>query len=523
MTKISPFKFNVKHSMRDGEKAEMPLLQPGSRRDDLLAVAALLLYCLLYLSLRLLVSSSMELDESEQFLRGASFSLGAGGQPPLYSWLVHAFSLLSGMSLATILTVKYAVLFLFYGSFYLLARTLWGPRESFLLMGSLMLFPTYAYEFNRDLSHTILVSAMAAITTLVFIRVLMRGNPAAYLCLGLSAGLGVLSKYNFAFFLLALALAGMSTQEGRRAILDRKSFLSAAGFAVAVMPHFFWIADSRLTPVSHALKKAGTGGLGLLSPAGALSMIISAYADVLIFGAVFLSFFAGLLSRGRGGPVSHVLRRLAAFGLVLPLAAIIILKTGQFRGRWLAPVLFPLAPALFSFVDLRKAGRRVKYFAGICVLIALGVLFARGFIGFFPDAAGKVERVHIPFSELSDRLARELAQRGVRDLGKLYVVSDSPHLAANLMAHLPFKGYLILKDLKDSEPDMEAVEAVRGGGGVVIWKERKDRDIPPQFPSLFPRMKPAGTVQAPYLHSRGFPPYVLGVAVIPEAGAPEGP
>jgi 4-amino-4-deoxy-L-arabinose transferase-like glycosyltransferase len=476
---------------------------------------------MLHFALRLLTSSSMVLDESEQFLLGAAFSPGSESQPPLYSWLVHIVSLFSGMSLTTVLAVKYAVMFSFYGCFYLVARTLWGSRESLIVTGSLMLLPTYSYEFNRDLSHSILVSAVASMTCLVFIRVLLRGRPADYLFLGLSSGLGVLAKYNFAFFLLAMALAGISTGQGRRAVFDRKTCLSAAGFALAVLPHFLWLAGTGFHPVAYALEKAGTGGLALLSPAGALSLVLSAYSEVLIFGAVFLVFFAGHLSRGgaQSPPVSGFLRRLAFFGLVVPLVTILFLKTGQFRGRWLAPVLFPLALALFSFVDFRGRGRRFKYYAGVCVVVAMGVFFSRALIGFFPDAAGKVERVHIPCDKISSQLARELASRGIPDARAVYIVSNSQHLAANLMARLPFKNYLLLRNEEEAEGALN-VEEARQTGGVVVWEERGVEDIPGYFLSAFPGLEPAGTLEAPYLHSRGFPPYALRAAIIPAAGGP---
>lgn len=149
---------------------------PAARQKDPAAAVLIFLYCLLFAVLRLSVSSSMELDESEQFLNGSFFSLGYAHQPPLYSWIVHSMSLLFGMNIQILIVTKYAILFFFYLSFYLIARSFWGRRGSLLITGSLLLFPTYSYEFNRDLSHSILVTAMASITCYLFVRLLQREN-----------------------------------------------------------------------------------------------------------------------------------------------------------------------------------------------------------------------------------------------------------------------------------------------------------------------------------------------------------
>ncbi|MEJ2193188.1 MAG: hypothetical protein P8Y39_12765, partial [Nitrospirota bacterium] len=60
---------------------------PFAGNGDLLAVAAIALYCLSYFLLRMLAPSSMQLDEAEQFMRAFVPSLMAQGQPPLFTWL----------------------------------------------------------------------------------------------------------------------------------------------------------------------------------------------------------------------------------------------------------------------------------------------------------------------------------------------------------------------------------------------------------------------------------------------------
>ena len=190
--------------------------------QDLAVAAIFFLYCCIYAALRLSVSSTMELDEAEQFLNGSSLSLGYAHQPPLYSWFVYGMAKLFGLNIQTIIATKYIIIFFFYFSFYLIARSFWNMRAALLISGTLLIFPTYSYEFNRDLSHSVLVTAMASITCYLFVRLLRRERTSDYLLLGASIGLGFLSKYNFAFFLLALMLAAVSFHEAVESFSTKK-------------------------------------------------------------------------------------------------------------------------------------------------------------------------------------------------------------------------------------------------------------------------------------------------------------
>ena len=124
-------------------------------KKDLAVAGIIFLYCFLFAVLRISVSSTMELDEAEQFLNASFFSFGYALQPPLYSWLAYGMSLLFGMNIYTLIILKYLIMVVFYFSFYLIAKSFWNTGVSLLITGTLLLFPTYTYEFNRDLSHSV--------------------------------------------------------------------------------------------------------------------------------------------------------------------------------------------------------------------------------------------------------------------------------------------------------------------------------------------------------------------------------
>ncbi len=487
------------------------------RYKDFFAIGGIVLYCLAYASLRILISQSMEPDEAEQFLDGSVFSFGYRNQAPLYSWIVKATSLVFGMNFVTLVVVKYCLLFSFYLSFFLIARSFWDSKRAFLITGSLLLFPTYSYEANRDLSHTILVSVMALMTCFFYIRILREGRTIYYFLIGIFIGLGILSKYNFTFFLGALILSSLVTREGRRVIFDKRIFLSFMCGVLALLPHFLWLTQENFSSLHYALSRSRAGELSFGSPFRVFSRVGSSSIEVLPFFFVSALIFRRHISinENKGNHVLLIFRSLAIFGFMIPLSVVILLHTGNFSSRWLAPVLFTLPLALFSMVSQHVGKNESRLFGALCLLIAVSILATRAFIGFLPDRAGKVERIHIPYRVLSQQLIEKLEKKGMHDFRDLVVIADADdaYVAANIIANLPGAKFVSLRDLTDDgSPRREVMDK---GGILVSDISRHGGNIPKSFLAAFPSSLPIDKLQAPYIRSDKFPPYILGVVIIP--------
>jgi 4-amino-4-deoxy-L-arabinose transferase-like glycosyltransferase len=260
------------------------------RRGDILAGCVIFLYCLVYALTRFFVSPSMELDESEQFLHSSFFRLGYNNQPPLYNWIVKAASSIFSLNLATLLFVKYSLLFLFYFVFYLTVRSFRDSKKALLITGSLVIFPLYSYEFNRDLSHSILVALMSSLTIFLYIRLLMRGKALYYFLIGIAIGSGILSKYNYLIFLLALVLASVTCREGRRLLFDKRTLLAVLGSVIVTLPHFLWLAEKHFAPFGFAFEKSKIGELGSNSFSEVFLVLGKSYLEALAFFLIFALF-----------------------------------------------------------------------------------------------------------------------------------------------------------------------------------------------------------------------------------------
>jgi len=150
------------------------------------------------------------------------------------------------------------------------------------------------------------------------------------------------------------------------------------------------------------------------------------------------------------------------------------------------------------------------------MFIAVSVLAVRAFIGFFPDTAGKVERIHIPYKALSQQLIDRLGENGVRDVRNLVVIAEShdDYVAANLMAWMPPKKFVRLRDFASDRSVRDDV--MEKGGIFVCHISGKGIKTLEKFVDEFSSGSSIVILKSPYLHSLKLPPYVLGAVIIPK-------
>lgn len=487
---------------------------PSEKSYLLLAFGIIFLYCLIHAFSRFLISPVMQLDEAEQFLNGSVFRLGYSTQPPLYTWIVGAVSSVFGLNLATLLAVKYTVTFFFYFTFFLTARIFWNSQQALLITGSLVLFPLYSYEFNRDLSHSILVSLMAVSTCFFYSQILRKGDTFYYILMGLSAGMGILSKYNFTIFLLAMIFASLSCKQGRRILFDKRISLAILGGILVVLPHMLWLVNNNFPSVSFAIGEARLNASGSQPFLKLLTIAGKTYIEPAIFIFIFMLFFNRNVLKGgyRKNVIPVPFCWLSFYGLFLPLIIIFFLQVGSFKGRWLAPIFFTLPFTMFSRVNLDMKDIRVKIFGVLCATIVVAVLCIRIFAGLMPDQTNKIERIHIPFKDLSQGIREVLKESGMNDAEGIMIITDDKHLAANIMAWIPGTRFT---SLQSAEADRSLQNSILSQDGILVWNASKlGENIPERYFRLFPSVSSSRLLKAQYIHSKKFKPFVLGIAAI---------
>jgi len=279
-------------------------------------------------------------------------------------------------SLALLKNVLIALTYLFV---YLAALRVMPARLALLASASMLLIPHIGWESHRDLTHSVLVTTMASATVLVAMRLVERPRPAWYLLLGLVAGLGMLSKYSYALFLAALALAVLATREARP--VARSPWLLVTGLValLVVAPHAWWLLDHWQMASDRTLAKmdarpgAWTGlvrGLGSLANAVAGTLVVFALAVAAVFGRD--AWRRAGATRPRGLQCRFWLNYLAALAVLL-VAMVAFGGVTNVKGRWLQPLLC-MAPLIWFGCRPDLAGHR-RLFAFRRVLVVAGFVF----------------------------------------------------------------------------------------------------------------------------------------------------
>src|SRR2546427_349486 len=189
-----------------------PSLQPAQMPETALAgllptrnqfFFILFAYFSIQLLTRTLISETIGIDEADQVVLGQKWSWGYGPQPILYTWLMRVFLGVFGPSVFSLTLLRELFLFGIYILTYFNGRALTGSHAAGIAAAIALQFnPSISWESQRELTHSIIASAMLLGTLLAFLR-LQPTRSGAYVAFGLCGGLSILSKYNGALFYAA--------------------------------------------------------------------------------------------------------------------------------------------------------------------------------------------------------------------------------------------------------------------------------------------------------------------------------
>jgi 4-amino-4-deoxy-L-arabinose transferase-like glycosyltransferase len=299
--------------------------------------------------------------------------------------------------------VKNAILFGAYATLYFLAREVTGSRMLAVVSSFGLLFcANFAWESQIDHTHTVSNTFLTVATTLVMFRLAVRPSPWLYVALGVAIGLGLLAKYNFLLFLVAIILAFAMDRQARRIVITPWFALSLLIAVAIAAPHYLYIAAD---PATGAAKIANLGfnRYGFIGTRLAgLATFLAAIAGVhgIWLAIVALAYFD---VKRRPRPLqSHIpeanrpacarMLRLWLILMIIFTGLVLVGGTTSFRDHWLQPesVFFPLVMAILfgKYIDAVAFRRLAVAAAVLLVLIPLVVIgHKRFFSGAQRDAA----------------------------------------------------------------------------------------------------------------------------------------
>ena len=444
---------------------------------------------------RIIIGGGLELDEAEQVIFAQRLQAGYSPDPPLYTWLQIPLFALFGEGVPALSLLKNLLLFTTCASSYFSARHCGlSPEHAGLAALNLILLPQIGWESQRDLTHSVLVTTMASLT-LWAVLCLLRGAQGVgqYLLLGLLAGLGMLSKFNYGLLVLVVVIALGSLRPG---LLFRPAMLAALLVGLAIVsPYLVWAADhlATATATSYKLKTGGEDYWGgVLQGLGSLAKAYLAFSGLFLvaFMAVFMPWRTAwpvVTSANREAhPIGlRFLKRLFLITPVVMVAYLLVSGGTVYRDRWLLPLLFFLPLLCFASVPEHWLDERHKtLFKKVLVVVMLILpagLLARNYL--YP-LYGTVVKPHFP----GVGLARELVARA----GEFsIVIAESSFIGGNLKPYLGAR----LVDTPTVDFPIKAIVEGTDKPVLLIWNGGDYPDGPPD--ELVTHIRRAGLTVAP--------------------------
>ena len=197
-------------------------------------------YGLLQGGMRLLMSANLPQDDVTANILAQTLEPGyLPRQPPLYEWLLWTVQRLTGPTLPSFLLIKYGLLTAAFGFLYLAATRIFkDPRWAMLAGLSPLLLYQIGWNLHEGVTHTMVLIACVAASFWAFIRAVEQGRAQDYLLFGLFIGLGMISKWSFAAFVLALLSSAMLQPRLRKTIFNWRILLSVGASILVASPLF---------------------------------------------------------------------------------------------------------------------------------------------------------------------------------------------------------------------------------------------------------------------------------------------
>ncbi|MBB3286939.1 MULTISPECIES: glycosyltransferase family 39 protein [unclassified Rhizobium] len=419
---------------------------------------------------RISLSSSVRIDEAQQFVVNQWLAWGYDAQPPLYNWIQYGVFDVFGTSVASLAVLKNILLFLVYFAYHQLARLLLeDKRLAAVATLSLLTIPQMFWQAQRDLTHT--VGTLLAVTAFIYfvVKTIRKPTFTSYAMMGLWAGLGMLTKYNFVLIIASVFVAVVFHPQGRSRLLDKRFVMTLALAILVFLPHAVWMLsnmDLVLTSTVATMSEQGQGGKLSDIGHGVVELIKTSIVIIAPTAAIFLIVFRRpfLQSLRFKSEWVNFFERIFLSTVAILFALILVTTLTEFRDRWLLPFLF-LVPLYFC-LKLEAAGAqnpsdiKKSFYVPFGLMIALPLILTAGTI--FPKLFDSYQHLNTPYGAF---LKETIAAEGKQPVA---VVTTAWLKAGNIRANMPDTA-VISTAYPASDLDRQAL----GNGPILlVWNER---------------------------------------------------
>ncbi len=260
--------------------------------ESWLAIALLLILAVRLLSLAL-AETSLTFDEAQYWSWSRELALGYFSKPPLIAWLIHGETALCGNAEACIraaspLLYSIASIFVF-----LTGRALYDDRIGFWSAVTFATLPGVSFSSGMITTDVPLLLFWTA-ALYAWIK-LLETRKAEW---ALALGLGALSKYAMAYFVICMGIHIALSEKARVAIADLRWLAPALIAAALVAPNIWWNAEAGLPTFKHTLAngRPQEAGIHPLQAIQFLAIQLGLFGPILL-GVLFWSGWTAMRQR----------------------------------------------------------------------------------------------------------------------------------------------------------------------------------------------------------------------------------
>ncbi|HET7446646.1 MAG TPA: glycosyltransferase family 39 protein [Methyloceanibacter sp.] len=486
----------------------------------LIVIGVGLAYGLAYSILRLFLSDNLPQDDTTSNVLTQTLALGyMPRQPPLYEWLLWSVQQLTGPTLPSFLLIKYGLLTGTVAFLYLAATRIFRERGFAILAGlSPFLLFQFAWNLHEGVTHSMVLTCAVAASLWALMRITENGRASDYLLFGLIVGLGLISKWGFAGFIVLLLIGATLQPSLRACLLAPRFLLSLCVIAVVSAPVVYWIIvgghdlvalyGGSVAPKAHSNRLHATLvglGLSIYAPLGFLfpldiilpvlfpATVPKAWADI-------KRAFSPAAWTGSEPDWPLLILHITMGGFLLLMLGALLTGATHYLERYMHP-FFLLTPLWMLSVVQRteNAGRKAKVLAVILAasLLIVFPIRVRDSLHAMGPHCNKC-RIATPYAGLAQALKARGFEEGT-------IIALSRHDAGNLRRFFP-NARIVCFDRPNYGPLMREVDG--RSKAAVIWRPEQGETIPKIAEGELERLKatPKGTAERIEVPWQPYPP-----------------
>jgi len=399
--------------------------------------AALAILAITAIRIVVLAISDLNLhgDEAQYWSWSRDLAFGYVSKPPMIAWIIAATTAVCGDGEWCVRLAAPLVHAATSGMIFLLGKEIYDDRTGFWASITYATLPAVSYS-SGIISTDVPLLFFWCVALYAFVRLSRSRHIGWAVLLGVSFGVGLLSKYAMIYFVLCGVVYGAASADARRLLLSRQMALALILGALIAAPNVVWNVQHGWATFSHTAENAKWSG-PLFHPDKMLEFLGAQFG---VFGPILFAGLLWWLAVHRPWRGDERARLLFAFAVPVPVIVIGQSLLSRAHANWAAVAYVAATVAVVAWFLQQNRSRIVR------LSLALHVMVAALIYGLVAAASGGglPPRLDV-FARLRgwDVLGREVATLMAERPG-VAVLTDDRMIMAELLYYTRDDGFPIV-------------------------------------------------------------------------------